>query len=177
MDEQRRPEGAKLLRRLGSGQGQHLAIGRQQAGETGARHQSGPFRQGDTLGAVSTHTATFIGPEETPFLVVLSMNQPHRIAPPPKIWPFEEAAKLVARMEATGKSVALFETGYGPLGLPHIGTFGEVARTSWVRQAFTALTGLPSRPHRLLGRYGWHAEGARQRPEPGDAAGVSRPGR
>ena len=39
----------------------------------------------------------------------------------------------------------MFETGYGPSGLPHIGTFGEVARTSWVRHAFTALTGLPSR--------------------------------
>jgi lysyl-tRNA synthetase class 1 len=73
------------------------------------------------------------------------MNQPARNAPAPKTWPFEEAAKLVARMQATGKSVALFETGYGPSGLPHIGTFGEVARTTWVRQAFTALTGLPSR--------------------------------
>ena len=41
---------------------------------------------------------------------------------------------------------ALFETGYGPSGLPHIGTFGEVARTTWVRNAFTRLTGgLPSR--------------------------------
>ncbi len=39
----------------------------------------------------------------------------------------------------------MFETGYGPSGLPHIGTFGEVARTSWVRRAFTELTGLPSR--------------------------------
>jgi lysyl-tRNA synthetase class 1 len=73
------------------------------------------------------------------------MNQFARTAPPPKTWPFEEAGKLVARMQATGKSVALFETGYGPSGLPHIGTFGEVARTTWVRQAFTALTGLPSR--------------------------------
>jgi lysyl-tRNA synthetase, class I len=73
------------------------------------------------------------------------MNQLSRTTPAPKTWPFEEAAKLVARMEATGKTVALFETGYGPSGLPHIGTFGEVARTSWVRQAFTALTGLPSR--------------------------------
>jgi lysyl-tRNA synthetase class 1 len=73
------------------------------------------------------------------------MNQLLRSVPAPKTWPFEEAAKLVARMEATGKNVALFETGYGPSGLPHIGTFGEVARTTWVRQAFTALTGLPSR--------------------------------
>ncbi|HEX8165394.1 MAG TPA: lysine--tRNA ligase [Beijerinckiaceae bacterium] len=56
-------------------------------------------------------------------------------------WPFEEARKLVARLERTGKGEALFETGYGPSGLPHIGTFGEVARTSMVRHAFRVLTG------------------------------------
>ncbi len=63
----------------------------------------------------------------------------------PKAWPYEEAAKVAARLEASGKAEALFETGYGPSGLPHIGTFGEVARTSWVRRAFTTLTGKPSR--------------------------------
>jgi lysyl-tRNA synthetase class 1 len=63
----------------------------------------------------------------------------------PKAWPFEEAAKVARRLEASGKDHALFETGYGPSGLPHIGTFGEVARTTWVRNAFTTLTGLPSR--------------------------------
>jgi lysyl-tRNA synthetase class 1 len=65
--------------------------------------------------------------------------------PMPKAWPFEEAAKVAARLDASGKAQALFETGYGPSGLPHIGTFGEVARTSWVRHAFTVLTGKPSR--------------------------------
>jgi lysyl-tRNA synthetase, class I len=55
-------------------------------------------------------------------------------------WPFEEARKLVARLKRTGKGAALFETGYGPSGLPHIGTFGEVARTSMVRHAFRVLT-------------------------------------
>ncbi|TDR85409.1 lysine--tRNA ligase [Enterovirga rhinocerotis] len=55
-------------------------------------------------------------------------------------WPFEEARKLVARLERTGKKEVLFETGYGPSGLPHIGTFGEVARTSMVRHAFRLLT-------------------------------------
>ncbi len=55
-------------------------------------------------------------------------------------WPFEEARKLVARLAKSGKKEALFETGYGPSGLPHIGTFGEVARTSMVRQAFRVLT-------------------------------------
>jgi lysyl-tRNA synthetase class 1 len=62
-----------------------------------------------------------------------------------KAWPFEEAAKVADRLEASGKKMALFETGYGPSGLPHIGTFGEVARTSWVRNAFTRLTGLPGK--------------------------------
>jgi lysyl-tRNA synthetase class 1 len=56
-------------------------------------------------------------------------------------WPFEEARKLVARVRRTGKTEVLFETGYGPSGLPHIGTFGEVARTSMVRHAFRVLTG------------------------------------
>ena len=63
----------------------------------------------------------------------------------PKVWPFEEAKKVADRLLASGSRTALFETGYGPSGLPHIGTFGEVARTSWVRHAFTTLTGLPSR--------------------------------
>ena len=63
----------------------------------------------------------------------------------PKAWPFEEAARVAARLEVSGKGTALFETGYGPSGLPHIGTFGEVARTTWVRRAFTELTGMPSR--------------------------------
>ncbi|MDE8345046.1 MAG: lysine--tRNA ligase [Acidocella sp.] len=60
-------------------------------------------------------------------------------------WPFREAERIAARLQAKGKSEALFETGYGPSGLPHIGTFSEVARTSWVRRAFGELTGLPSR--------------------------------
>jgi lysyl-tRNA synthetase class 1 len=55
-------------------------------------------------------------------------------------WPFEEAKKLVRRLERRPKDVVLFETGYGPSGLPHIGTFGEVARTSMVRHAFRVLT-------------------------------------
>src|SRR6201996_1740723 len=57
-----------------------------------------------------------------------------------KAWPFEEARKLIARVVRTGQKEVLFETGYGPSGLPHIGTFGEVARTSMVRHAFRVLT-------------------------------------
>ena len=63
----------------------------------------------------------------------------------PLAWPFEEAQKLAVRAEELAKPGVLFETGYGPSGLPHIGTFGEVARTSWVRHAYTVLTGKPSR--------------------------------
>ena len=64
-----------------------------------------------------------------------------------KAWPFEEAAKVADRLAAkpAADKVAVFETGYGPSGLPHIGTFGEVARTTWVRRAYERLTGLPSR--------------------------------
>jgi lysyl-tRNA synthetase class 1 len=66
-------------------------------------------------------------------------------APLPKAWPFEEAQKIALRADELAKREVLFETGYGPSGLPHIGTFGEVARTSWVRHAFTTLTGRDSR--------------------------------
>ena len=58
-----------------------------------------------------------------------------------KAWPFEEATKIIKRYEKTGfPQVVLFETGYGPSGLPHIGTFGEVARSTMVRHAFRVLT-------------------------------------
>jgi lysyl-tRNA synthetase class 1 len=56
-------------------------------------------------------------------------------------WPFKEARDLSKRLEKSGnaKDHVLFETGYGPSGLPHIGTFGEVARTTMVRRAFEVL--------------------------------------
>ena len=62
-----------------------------------------------------------------------------------KAWPFEEARKLLKRVEKTGQKTVLFETGYGPSGLPHIGTFGEVARTTMVRKAFATMSDLPTR--------------------------------
>ena len=64
-----------------------------------------------------------------------------------RAWPFEEARKLFKRLEKRDnpKGYALFETGYGPSGLPHIGTFGEVARTSMVRRAFQELSDIPSK--------------------------------
>ena len=62
-----------------------------------------------------------------------------------KAWPFEEARKLVERVKRSGKTEVLFETGYGPSGLPHIGTFGEVARTTMVRRAFETMSDIPTR--------------------------------
>jgi lysyl-tRNA synthetase class 1 len=67
-----------------------------------------------------------------------------------KAWPYEEARKLLKRWPA-GKpdgAPTIFETGYGPSGLPHIGTFNEVARTTFVRQAYQELTG--GAPTRLI---------------------------
>src|ERR1700752_2430911 len=55
-------------------------------------------------------------------------------------WPFQEARKIVARLKKHPKDEVIFETGYGPPGLPHIGTFGEVARTTMVRHAFRVRT-------------------------------------
>jgi lysyl-tRNA synthetase class 1 len=64
-----------------------------------------------------------------------------------KAWPYEEARKLLKRWpdrKPAGDPV-IFETGYGPSGLPHIGTWNEVARTTFVRHAYEALTGAPTR--------------------------------
>jgi lysyl-tRNA synthetase class 1 len=64
-----------------------------------------------------------------------------------KAWPFEEARKLLKRYEKAppAKGHVLFETGYGPSGLPHIGTFGEVARTTMIRRAFEVISDIPTR--------------------------------
>jgi lysyl-tRNA synthetase, class I len=62
------------------------------------------------------------------------------IAETSNAWPFEEARKIVARLRKKPKDEVIFETGYGPSGLPHLGTFGEVARTTMVRHAFRVLT-------------------------------------
>ena len=64
-----------------------------------------------------------------------------------KAWPFEEARRVLKRVESskTPKDHVLFETGYGPSGLPHIGTFGEVARTTMIRRAFEVISDIPTR--------------------------------
>src|SRR5579862_1120647 len=67
-------------------------------------------------------------------------NDLRALAEQSNAWPFEQAKAIVARLKKKPKDEVLFETGYGPSGLPHIGTFGEVARTSMVRHAFRVLT-------------------------------------
>ncbi|WP_226689358.1 lysine--tRNA ligase [Ruegeria arenilitoris] len=64
-----------------------------------------------------------------------------------KAWPFEEARRVLKRYQkaAPEKGYVLFQTGYGPSGLPHIGTFGEVARTSMVRHAFEQISDIPTK--------------------------------
>ncbi|MBU2963830.1 lysine--tRNA ligase [Citreicella sp. C3M06] len=64
-----------------------------------------------------------------------------------KAWPFEEARRILKRYEKKPpeKGYVLFETGYGPSGLPHIGTFGEVARTTMIRRAFELISDIPTR--------------------------------
>ena len=64
-----------------------------------------------------------------------------------KAWPFEEARRILKRFQKTPPSsgAVIFETGYGPSGLPHIGTFGEVARTTMIRRAFEHISDIPTR--------------------------------
>jgi hypothetical protein len=90
-----------------------------------------------------------------------------------KAWPFEEARKLLKRVEQkkTRHDYILFETGYGPSGLPHIGTFGEVARTTMVRRAFRVLTDKVATADLLFRRHGRHAQDAGQRAGPGASEG------
>jgi hypothetical protein len=82
---------------------------------------------------------------------------------------FEEARKLLKRVEQkkTRHDYILFETGYGPSGLPHIGTFGEVARTTMMRRAFEIMTDRSHPADLLFRRHGRHAQDPGQRAQPG----------
>lgn len=88
----------------------------------------------------------------TDFHLHPSLREPAQTS---KAWPFEEARKLVKRYPdgKPGGEAVVFETGYGPSGLPHIGTFNEVLRTTMVRRAYQTLTanesGVPA-PTRLV---------------------------
>jgi lysyl-tRNA synthetase class 1 len=75
------------------------------------------------------------------------MTSDRELAEKARAWPFEEARKLLERVQnkSPAKGYVLFETGYGPSGLPHIGTFGEVVRTTMVRRAFQRLSDIPTR--------------------------------
>ncbi len=75
------------------------------------------------------------------------MSSERELAEKARAWPFEEARKLLERIggKTPAKGYVLFETGYGPSGLPHIGTFGEVVRTTMVRRAFQRLTDIPTK--------------------------------
>ncbi|MEO6093544.1 MAG: lysine--tRNA ligase [Novosphingobium sp.] len=81
-----------------------------------------------------------------------------------KAWPFEEARKLLKRYPGgkPGGTPVLFETGYGPSGLPHIGTFQEVLRTTLVRRAYEVLKG--GAPTRLVA-FSDDMDGLRKVPE------------
>jgi len=82
-----------------------------------------------------------------PFQPDSERTQAHELAQHANAWPFAEARALEKHLggKLPEKGYVLFETGYGPSGLPHIGTFGEVARTTMVRHAFELLTGMPTK--------------------------------
>ncbi len=75
------------------------------------------------------------------------MSSEREIALNARAWPFEEARKLLQRIgdRMPEKGYVLFQTGYGPSGLPHIGTFGEVVRTTMVRNAFARISDVPAK--------------------------------
>ena len=75
------------------------------------------------------------------------MTELRKVAMESKAWPFEEARALLKRYDKAppAKGHVLFETGYGPSGLPHIGTFGEVLRTTMIRRAFEVISDIPTR--------------------------------
>ena len=93
-----------------------------------------------------------------------------------KAWPYEEARRLLKRYPdgKPGGEAIIFETGYGPSGLPHIGTFNEVLRTTMVRNArLRKCRDTPTTLDRLFGRHGRSAQGARQCAQSGDAYRIS----
>ncbi|MHA6263494.1 lysine--tRNA ligase [Arenibacterium sp. CAU 1754] len=75
------------------------------------------------------------------------MSEMREAALASKAWPFEEARRVAKRYAkgAPEKGYVLFETGYGPSGLPHIGTFGEVARTTMIKRAFEVISDIPTK--------------------------------
>ncbi len=103
-----------------------------------------PSRAADALGCAEPSRIS-ASASESPIMSVATLDSALEGAlSDAKAWPFEEARRIIKRIEKRkggNDKTVLFETGYGPSGLPHIGTFGEVARTTMVRRAFEALTG------------------------------------
>ena len=104
------------------------------------------------------------------------MGRSRELADAARAWPFEEARKVLARVDqrrAAGTVVkeVVIRDRLRPSGLPHIGTFGEVARTSWVRQAFEALSDVPTRLVAFSDDMDGLAQGSGQCAQPGHAAG------
>ncbi|MEX1108039.1 MAG: lysine--tRNA ligase, partial [Dongiaceae bacterium] len=101
------------------------------------------------------------------------MTADRELALKARAWPFEEARKLLERYKDAPpqKGYVLFETGYGPSGLPHIGTFGEVVRTTMVRQAYQRMSDLPTR----LFAFSDDMDGLRKIPENVENKEVLRP--
>src|ERR1700743_2005130 len=75
-------------------------------------------------------------------LATASPSDLRALAEQSNAWPFEQAKQIVARLkkQKLPKDEVLFETGYGPSGLPRLGTSAEVARTTMVLHAFRVLT-------------------------------------
>ena len=75
------------------------------------------------------------------------MSETRDAAMTSKAWPFEEARRVLKRYQKAPpeKGYVLFETGYGPSGLPHIGTFGEVLRTTMIKRAFEEISDIPTK--------------------------------
>ena len=75
------------------------------------------------------------------------MSEIKELALKSNAWPFQEARAILKKInnKLPAKGYVLFETGYGPSGLPHIGTFGEVVRTTMVRRAFELISDMPTR--------------------------------
>jgi lysyl-tRNA synthetase class 1 len=78
---------------------------------------------------------------------MIGMSETRTAAMESKAWPFEEARRVLKRYakKPPEKGYVLFETGYGPSGLPHIGTFGEVLRTTMIKRAFEEISDIPTK--------------------------------
>ena len=98
------------------------------------------------------------------------MAEDRELAQSARAWPFEEARKLVKRLggKTPDKGYVLLETGYGPSGLPHIGTLRRGGAHHHGAPSLPAPLGRADPAVLLLRRHGRPAQGAGQHPEPGD---------